>query len=77
MIRHLGVQPAERVEMALLSRDGPSDAFSVLVYLEEHSTDQVVRERARRAIELGMERLTKTVLCTPEPDEKGPDQRRR
>ena len=77
MIRHLGVQPAERVEMALLSRDGPGDAFSVLVYLEQHSTDRVVRERARRAIELGMERLTKTALCTPEPDEKGPDQRRR
>lgn len=71
VLRHLEVQPAERVEMALLSRDGPSDAFSVLVYLEQHSTDQVVRERARRAIELGMERLVKTALRTPEPDETG------
>jgi hypothetical protein len=65
VIRHLGVQPAERVEMALLSRFGPSDAFSVLVYLEQHSTDPVVRKRARRAVELGMDRLTETVLGTP------------
>ena len=77
VLRHLEVQPAERVEMALLSQDGPSDAFSVLVYLEQHSTDQAVRERARRAIELGMERLAKTALRTPEPDESGPDQRLR
>jgi len=76
VLRHLEVQPAERVEMALLlSRDGASDAFSVLVYLEQHSTDQVIRERARRAIELGMERLMTTALGTPEPDAKGPDQR--
>jgi hypothetical protein len=77
VIRHLGVQPAERVEMALLSRVGPSDAFSVLVYLEQHSTDEVVRKRARRAIEFGMERLTKTVFRTPEPDETSPAQRQR
>jgi hypothetical protein len=77
VLRHLDVQPAERVEMALLSRAGPSDAFSVLVYLEQHSTDPMVRERARHAIELGMERLTKTMIKTPEPDEKGPDQRLR
>jgi hypothetical protein len=74
VIRHLEVQPAERVEMALLSQDGPIDAFSVLVYLEQHSTDQLVRERARRAIEHGMERLTTTVLTTPEPRERpGPE----
>ena len=74
VLRHLEVQPAERVEMALLSQDRPSDAFSVLVYLEQHSTDPAVRERARRAIELGMERLTKTVIRTPEPhDRPGPE----
>jgi hypothetical protein len=73
VIRHLEVQPAERVEMALLSRVG-HNARSVLVYLEQYSTDQVVRERARRAIELGMERLMKTVLRTPAPDERpGPE----
>jgi len=77
VLRHLEVQPAEWVEMALLSRAGPNDAFSVLVYLEQHSTDPMVRERARRAIELGMERLVTTALRTPEPDEKGPDQRLR
>jgi hypothetical protein len=77
VLRHLEVQPAERVEMALLSQDGPSDAFSVLVYLEQHSTDEVVRERARRAIELGMDRLANTALRTSEPDAKGPDQRLR
>jgi hypothetical protein len=69
------VQPAERVEIALLSQVGPSDPFSVLVYLQQSSTDQVVRERARRAIKLGMERLVKTVLGKPEPE--GPDQRLR
>ena len=77
VLRHLEVQPAERVEMALLSRVGPGDALSVLVYLEQHSTDQDVKERARRAIELGMDRLTRAVLRTPEPEEKGPDQRLR
>jgi len=77
VLRHLEVQPAERVEMALLSQDGPIDAFSVLVYLEQHSKDPEVRERARRAIELGMDRLATTTLRTPEPDEKGPDQRLR
>jgi hypothetical protein len=77
VLRHLEVQPAERVEMALLAQDGPIDAFSVLVYLEQHSTDPAVSERARRAIELGMDRLATTVLSTPEPDEKGPDQRLR
>ena len=77
VIRHLGVQPAERVEMALLSRFGPSDAFSVLVYLEQHSTDQAVRERARRAIELGMDRLAEASFRPSEPDAKGPDQRLR
>ena len=85
VIRHLEVQPAERVEMALLSQVGPSDPFSVLVHLEQTSTDQEVRERARRAIKLGMERLMNTMLRTPEPDErpaseesvKGPDQRLR
>ncbi|HWL50743.1 MAG TPA: hypothetical protein VNT92_12770 [Acidimicrobiia bacterium] len=77
VLRHLEVQPAERVEMALLSQDGPIDAFSVLVYLEQHSTDPAVRERARRTIELGMDRLAKTALRTPEPEEKGPDQRLR
>ena len=75
MLRHLEVQPAERVEMALLSQDGPTDAFSVLVYLEQHSTDPAVRERARHAIELGMDRLAQTAFRTPEPDEMGPDQR--
>ncbi|HWM74939.1 MAG TPA: hypothetical protein VNQ53_14420 [Nocardioides sp.] len=75
VLRHLEVQPAARVEMALLSQDGPIDAFSVLVYLEQHSTDQAVRERARRAIELGMDRLTETTLGIPEPDAEGPDQR--
>ena len=69
MIRHLQVQPAERVEMALLSSVGPN-AFSVLVYLEQYSTNQIVRQQARRAIELGMERLKKTVLRTPAPDER-------
>ena len=77
VLHHLEVQPAERVEMALLSRDGPSDAFSVMVYLEQHSKDQAVRERARRAIELGMERLVTNSLGTSESDEKGPDQRLR
>jgi hypothetical protein len=77
VLHHLEVQPAERVEMALLSRDGPSDAFSVMVYLEQHSKDQDVRQRARRAIELGMERLVTNSLGTSEPDEKGPDQRLR
>jgi hypothetical protein len=77
VLRHLEVQPAERVEMALLSQDGPIDAFSVLVYLEQHSTDPVVRERARRAIELGMDRLANTSLRKPESDEKGLDQRLR
>ncbi len=77
MLSHLEVQPAERVEMALLSQDGPIDAFSVLVYLEQHSTDQAVRERARRAIELGMDRLATTALGTPETDDKSPDQRLR
>ena len=73
VISHLEVQPAERVEMALLSSVGPN-AFSVLVYLEQHSMDQLVRERARRAIELGMERLRKTVLRTLAPDEcPGPE----
>ncbi len=75
VIRHLEVQPAERVEMALLSQVGPSDPFSVLVYLQQSSTDQEVRERARRAIKLGMERLVKTVLGRPE--DEGPDQRLR
>jgi hypothetical protein len=70
VIRHLEVQPAERVEMALLSQVGPSDPFAVLVYLQQSSMDQVVRERARRAIKLGMERLVKTVLGKPEPDER-------
>ena len=69
VLRHLEVQPAERVEMALLSQDGPIDAFSVLVYLEQHSTDPAVKERAQRAVELGMDRLAKTVLRTPEPDD--------
>ena len=77
VLRHLEVQPAERVEMALLSQDGPIDAFSVLVYLEQHSTDRAVRERARRAIELGMDRLAKTALGEPESDEEGPGQRLR
>ena len=77
VLSHLEVQPAERVEMALLSQDGPIDAFSVLVYLEQHSTDQAVRERARRAIELGMDRLATTALGTPETDDKSPDQRLR
>ncbi|MFZ0140510.1 MAG: hypothetical protein WAL70_05450 [Aeromicrobium sp.] len=76
VLSHLEVQPAERVEMALLSQDGPIDAFSVLVYLEQHSTDQAVRERARRAIELGMDRLATTAL-SPETDDKSPDQRLR
>jgi hypothetical protein len=75
VLRHLEVQPAERVEMALLAQDGPIDAFSVLVYLEQHSKDPEVRERARRAIELGMDRLATTTLRTSEHDEKGPDQR--
>jgi hypothetical protein len=66
VLRHLEVQPAERVEMALLSQDGPIDAFSVLVYLEQHSTDPAVRERAQRAIELGMDRLARTTLRTPD-----------
>ena len=69
VIRHLEVQPAERVETALLSSVGPN-AFSVLVYLEQHSTDRIVRQQARRAIELGMERLRKTVLRTPAPEER-------
>jgi len=72
VIRHLEVQPAERVELALLSQVGPSDPFSVLVYLQQSSTDHEVRDRARRAIKLGMERLVKTVLGKSEPE--GPDQ---
>jgi hypothetical protein len=69
VIRHLQAQPAERVETALLSSVGPN-AFSVLVYLEQYSTNQIVRQQARRAIELGMERLKKTVLRTTAPDER-------
>jgi len=68
VIRHLEVQPAERVEMALLSQAGPSDPFSILVHLEQTSTDQEVRERAGRAIKLGMEQLMRTMIRTPEPD---------
>jgi len=77
VLSHLEVQPAERVEMALLSQDGPIDAFSVLVYLEQHSTDPAVKERAQRAIDLGMDRLATTALRTPEPDGTAPDQRLR